>query len=137
MPRLGGSFRDPAGFVFTAGGTLYRQVNRVFADEFQECTSAGLFDAIISEHLPVPHRRVDPSLALTPEAHAVIASEIIPFVSYPYELCFGELPDAALLTLDIQLRALERGFALRDASAHNAQFAAGRPVFIDSLSFER
>lgn len=137
MPRLGGSFRDPAGFVFTAGGTLYRQVNRVFAEEFEACTRAGLYDALIAEHLLVPHRRVDLSLALTPEAHAVIAPDAVPFVSYPYEWCFSELRDAALLTLDLQLRALEQGFVLRDASAHNVQFAAGRPVFIDTLSFER
>jgi hypothetical protein len=137
LARLGGSFRDPAGFVYTAKGALYRQVNRVFADEFEACAEAGLYDALISEHLLVPHRRVDLSLALTPEAHAVIAPDVIPFVSYPYEWCFGELQDAALLTLDIQLRALERGFVLRDASAHNVQFAAGRPVFIDTLSFER
>jgi ribosomal protein L11 methylase PrmA len=137
LPRLGGSFRDPAGFVFTADGALYRQVNRVFADEFDACTNEGLYDALIGERLLVAHERVDLSLALTPDAHAVIAPQVVPFVSHPYEWCFGELRDAALLTIDTQLRALERGFVLRDASAHNVQFAAGRPVFIDTLSFER
>lgn len=79
----------------------------------------------------IPHRPVD--LALTPDAHAVLAPERVPFISYPYEWCFGALRDAALLTLDVQVRALEHGFTLRDASAYNVQFADGRPVFIDTL----
>jgi hypothetical protein len=60
----------------------------------------------------------------------------VEFISYPYEWCFGQLRDAALLTLDLQERALARGFTLRDASAYNVQFVAGRPLFIDTLSFE-
>ena len=35
-----------------------------------------------------------------------------------------------------QERALARGLTLRDASAYNVQFVAGRPLFIDTLSFE-
>ncbi|MGZ8474738.1 MAG: SAM-dependent methyltransferase [Candidatus Limnocylindria bacterium] len=57
-------------------------------------------------------------------------------ISYPYEWCFGQLQEAALLTLDLQSRALDAGMRLRDASAYNVQFEAGRPIFIDSLSFE-
>jgi hypothetical protein len=56
-------------------------------------------------------------------------------VSYPYEWTFGELQDAALLTLDVQLTALEAGWTLRDATAYNVQFRDGRPILIDSLSF--
>ncbi|HEX6534849.1 MAG TPA: hypothetical protein VF041_09630 [Gemmatimonadaceae bacterium] len=137
MSRLGASFRDPSGFVFGRDGALYRQVNRVFADEFEACTSSGLYDALVQDGMLVAHRPADPSLALTPEAYAVIEPDRVPFISYPYEWCFGELRDAALLTLDVQLRALERGFVLRDASAYNVQFVDGRPVFIDTLSFER
>jgi len=136
MTRLGASFRDPSGFVFSRDGRPYRQVNRVFAEQFEACTSSGLYDALVSDRLLVAHTRGDLSLALTPEAHAVLVPAVVPFISYPYEWCFGELRDAALLTLDIQLRALERGFVLRDASAYNVQFVDGRPVFIDTLSFE-
>jgi ribosomal protein L11 methylase PrmA len=67
---------------------------------------------------------------------AVLQPEIVRFVSYPYEWSFGQLRDAALLTLEIQERALVRGITLRDASAYNVQFHAGRPVLIDTLSFE-
>ena len=47
------------------------------------------------------------------------------------------LKDAALATLDAQVAAAERGFALRDATAYNVQFRRGRPILIDTLSFER
>jgi hypothetical protein len=137
LPRLDASFRDPSGFVFSKDGKLYRQVNTVFADEFDACTSSGLYETLIRERLLVPHEPADRSLALTPDAHAVIAPERVPFISYPYEWCFGELRDAALLTIDVQLRALEQGFVLRDSSAYNVQFVDGHPVFIDTLSFER
>ncbi len=116
---------------------LYRQVNRVFADEFDAASSSGLYDELFKDRLLVPHHAVDAALALTADAHAVIQPDRLPFISYPYEWCFGELKDAALLTLAVQSRALERGFVLRDASAYNVQFADGRPVFMDTLSFER
>ena len=47
------------------------------------------------------------------------------------------MKDAALLTLDIQEIALRHDLSLKDASAYNVQFHRGRPIFIDSLSFER
>ena len=75
--------------------------------------------------------------AFDDSAGAVIRPEPIDFISYPYEWTFGELKDAALLTLDAQLEAIDAGFTLRDASAYNVQFRGARPVLIDSLSFER
>jgi hypothetical protein len=53
-----GSFRDPGGFVFTADGTVYRQVNRAFAEEFDACVTSGLYDDLASGGLlvwvPIP-----------------------------------------------------------------------------------
>jgi len=132
-----GSFRDPSGFVYTADGRLYRQVNRVFAEEFDACVASGLYDDLVAGGLLVPHRAVDVGRAAAPDAHAVIEPARVDFISYPYEWSFGQLKDAARLTLDVQDRALARGFVLRDASAYNVQFQDGRPLFIDTLSFER
>ena len=84
----------------------------------------------------MPHRRVSLELAATADAAAVLQPDPVRFISYPYEWSFGQLRDAALLTLEIQERALAKGLTLRDASAYNVQFEAGRPVFIDTLSFE-
>ena len=54
----------------------------------------------------------------------------------PYEWSFSQLKDAARLTLRIQRLALKYGMWLKDASAYNVQFENGKPVFIDTLSFE-
>ena len=61
----------------------------------------------------------------------------MPFISYPYEWSFSQLKDAALLTLKIQKIALEHGMSLKDASAYNIQFVKGKPLLIDTLSFEK
>jgi hypothetical protein len=132
-----GSFRDPSGFVFTSNGTYYRQVNQVFAGEYDACVSSGLYEDLMAGGLLVPHRDVGVGLAAAPNARTVIEPERVPFISYPYEWSFGQLRDAALLTLEIQDRAFMHGFILRDASAYNVQFRDGRPLFIDTLSFER
>jgi len=134
---LGASFRDPSGFVFRRDGVLYRQVNRRYAEHFAALHESGLYDALVTEGTLVAHERVEIE-ALRPEiADVVIRPELIPFISYPYEWCFGQLRDAAMVTLDLQLGALEHGMVLKDASAFNIQFRAGRPVLIDTLSFER
>jgi hypothetical protein len=65
----------------------------------------------------------------------VIEAARVPFISYPVEWPFVYLKKAALLTLSIQLQAMENGFTLKDASAYNVQFIGSKPVFIDHLSF--
>ncbi len=66
----------------------------------------------------------------------MILPEQLSFVSYPYEWCFSQLKDAALATIKIQKRALEFGMTLKDSSAYNIQFIDGKPVLIDTLSFD-
>jgi hypothetical protein len=131
-----GSFRDPSGFVYTRNGTLYRQVNNAFRQHFEAFVGSGLYEELAREGLLVPHRAVGLEHAATGDACAVLQPDQVPFISYPYEWSFGQLQDAALLTLEIQERALRKGFSLRDASAYNVQFRAGRPILIDTLSFE-
>ena len=133
---LDSSFRDPSGFVYTRDGVLYRQVNRVFRDEFEAVTTSGLYDELARQGLLIPHRAASLELAASEGAVAVLQPEPVRFISYPYEWSFGQLHDAALLTLEIQERALVRGITLRDATAYNIQFHNGKPVFIDTLSFE-
>jgi hypothetical protein len=131
-----GSFRDPSGFVYTRDHTLYRQVNAAFGKQFEAFITSGLYDELTREGLLVPHIQVGIELSATADAHAVLRPQRIPFISYPYEWSFGQLQDAASLTLEIQERALSKGFTLRDSSAYNVQFQGGRPIFIDTLSFE-
>ncbi len=71
----------------------------------------------------------------TPD-YKIIRPEQLALTTYPYEWCFSLLKDAALLTLNTHLTALEYGMVLKDASAFNVQFHNGKPVFIDTLSFD-
>jgi len=133
-----GSFRDPSGFVYRRDGVLYRQVNRSFADRWDDLVASGLLAELQGKGLLIPHESAPIEAAAEPDlAHAVIRPEPIPTISYPYEWSFGMLKDAALATLDAHVAAAERGFALRDATAYNVQFRRGRPILIDTLSFER
>jgi ribosomal protein L11 methylase PrmA len=66
----------------------------------------------------------------------VIRPERVDFMSYPYEWCFSQLKDAALLTLRLQRTAMAHGMGLKDATPYNVAFRRGRPVWIDTLSFE-
>lgn len=134
--RLGSSFRDPSGFVFEREGVLYRHVADTYSDNLALLWSSGLYDALVGAGQLVPCERADVSLSPVPNAAAVLQPERLPVISYPYEWCFSQLKDAALLTLDIARRALEHGMVLKDASAYNVQFRQGRPIFIDTLSFE-
>jgi ribosomal protein L11 methylase PrmA len=130
-----GSFKDPAGFVFSRDGVVYRQVNLGFAESYLRLVDSGLYASLTRDRLLVRHEEVDVRLSGAPPAHAVLKPEHIPFISYPYEWSFGQLKAAALLTLEVQKRALAHGLVLRDASAYNVQFVGPRPIFIDTLSF--
>ncbi len=134
---LAGSFRDPSGFIFERDGVLYRQVNHFYSDDYDLLVQSGLYDSLVGEGLLIPHEEVSAPAAQPQTACRVIAPERLPFVSYPYEWCFSQLKDAALATLAIQKKAFEAGMWLKDSSAYNIQFAGGRPVLIDTLSFEK
>jgi hypothetical protein len=130
------SFRDPSGFIFERGGTLYRQVQREYGPEYDRLVDSGLYRLLTDARLLIPHDEAPLSEAALPGAHRVLRPERIPFISFPYEWCFSQLKDAALTTLRIQKEALNHGMSLKDASAYNIQFRAGRPILIDTLSFE-
>jgi hypothetical protein len=132
--RHPGSFRDPAGHVFVSDGTLYRQIEPAGRDAYQRLMQSGLYDALVRDALLVPHQE----LGASPDhpGATLIRPERVPMVSYPYEWCFSQLRAAALATLRVARRALTFGMTLKDASAYNIQFLRGRPVLIDTLSFE-
>ncbi len=133
---LRGSFRDPSGFVYESHGVLYRQVNSSYRDDYDALTNSGLLQELFKAELLVAHEEVE----VPPdsrEAYKLLRPLRVPFISYPFEWSFGQLRDAALLTLKVQTRCLARGMSLKDASAYNVQFLNGRPILIDTLSFER
>lgn len=123
--------------MFERYGVLYRQVNQVYRDNYNHLMNSGLYDRLAKEGFLIEHIEVEKSISINEKAYKVILPEQISFVSYPYEWCFNELRDAAILTLDVQQIALDYGMTLKDASAYNIQFNDGRPLLIDTLSFER
>ena len=130
--RLPSSFRDPSGYVFLKDSRVYRKINASYVPVFNHMQSTGIFSRLFDSGLLCPH-----SIIETNEDSITIQPREIPFISYPYEWCFSQLKDAARCTLRLQKLALENEMSLKDASAYNIQFADGKPVLIDSLSFEQ
>lgn len=135
MVKDPGSFRDPSGFIFHFHDILFRQVNKSYKKHFDFFLSSGLYRELREQKYIIPHEEV-PTTSDDPLAFTTLKPERIPFISYPYEWCFEQLKDAALLVLSIQSSALNRGMILKDASAYNVQFHNGKPIWIDTLSFE-
>jgi ribosomal protein L11 methylase PrmA len=134
----GASFRDPSGFIFQKGGIIYRQVNSDGREDYDLLMSSGLYPELSGSGMLVSHEECGNNLSPESDAaYKVIKPQKIPFISYPYEWSFTQLKDAALLTLNAHKRALEKGMALKDASAYNVQFKGCAPIMIDTLSFEK
>jgi len=134
--QLHASFRDPSGFLFARDGVLFRQINRVYAEDYSRLMESGLYDKLVKAGLLIPHVEAG-QVAVESDAFKIIQPERVPFISYPYEWAFSQLKDAALTTLSIQKRAMKYDMSLKDASAYNIQFVRGRAALIDTLSFER
>ena len=124
-----GSFRDPDSRVFyTPEGDVRRALSPCGVEDFEAFAASALFAATQADGSVVRTSRID---------EATLEHERIPFVTYPYEWCFGMLRDAALLQLDLLDRALAEGLSLKDATPYNVQWRGTTPVFVDVGSFER
>ena len=134
-----GSFRDPRGRIYYVDSRVLRTVMPMAVADFDYVRSSGLIEALHSDGKLVGESLVDNTElgACANGAAYVLEHPRIPFISYPYEWPFSALKSAALLHLDIQQSALQKGVTLTDASAYNVQFVGSRPIFIDSLAFRR
>lgn len=137
------SFRDPAGYVFHRTGRVFRAIDgasrcvlRNLADDpaFADLWTDGL---LASCHF-VDDAEFSADLAADHSGHLYfLEHDPIQPITYPYEWSVSMLADAAILTLNLQMRLIKGGYSLKDATAYNVQFVDGRPVFIDHLSIER
>ena len=134
--RIEGSFRDPSGFVFIEAGVIYRQVNRSYQQHYDRLISSGLYDRLTSLNYLVSHTEVDHPPLRQDDAYKILRPQAIPFISYPYEWSFSQIKGAALATLAALKQSLLHDLILKDASAYNVQFLAGKPILMDTLSFE-
>ncbi len=122
-----GSFRDPSGYIFFEDGYPRRKITSHGAPSWKQLKNSGLLASLQEAGLLIEHCDLSDDC---------IAPRKVPLISYPQEWSFSQYKDAALLTIEIAERALEKNFVLKDASAYNVQFLDGHPVFIDTLSFE-
>ena len=134
---LTSSFRDPSGSLYLRAGVLYRRVNHAYQEHYDHLLQSGLYASLTQKDLLIPHEEVELDPTQPKQVYRLLKPQLVQFISYPYEWCFSQLKDAALATLEIQRIALEHGMSLKDASAYNIQFQHGRPLLIDTLSFEK
>lgn len=135
------SFRDPAGCVFKLDNVFYRKINKCYKEDYEHFISSGLYNELVKLDLLLSHEEIEQTadVALCKDAnfYKLIKPTQINYISYPYEWCFSALKDAALLTLKIQKISLRYSMILKDASAYNIQFLGFKPIFIDTLSFQK
>lgn len=141
-----GSFRDPAGRLFSVEGRLLRQVAPAAAPDLQAFLGSAAARRFREEGKLVASRRLDAgeaeALAARAElewsaASVLVEHERLPFVSYPYEWPPEMLHAGAELTLELAEALLAEGLGLKDATPYNILFRGPQPVFVDVLSAER
>ncbi len=125
------SFRDPSGYVYYKNNLVYRKINKCYFKQYSHLMNSGLYKELVEKGYLIKHEEVEKS-----SEFITICVDKIPFISYPYEWCFEQLKDASLLTLKIQEISMKYNMILKDASAYNIQFLNGKPIFIDTLSFD-
>jgi hypothetical protein len=125
------SFRDPSGYVFIEDNKVKRVINPIYFLQYKALTDSGFYKTLFDKKYLIPHQEVSKT-----DSEISIEASKIAFISYPYEWSFLQYKHAALLTLKIQKLCLENNFTLKDASAFNITFHEGKPIFIDTLSFD-
>lgn len=129
--RHASSFRDPSGNIFKENGVILRRINPVYFSQYRSLKDNGFYNKLFDGGLLIPHTEVSED-----DTAIIIKPESIPFFSYPYEWSFNQYKHAALHTLKLQKYCLQNGYSLKDATAFNITFHKGKPVFVDSLSFD-
>lgn len=138
LKTSGSSFRDPSGYILRDDSqNIYRVISTFGKQNFDFVEKSGLYAALIDNGHLLPYENLDKSSFenLPDNAAYLLSHPLLPFTSYPYEWTFEQLRDAALLHLDLHLRALDHNVTMSDATAYNIQFIGHKPVFIDHLSF--
>jgi hypothetical protein len=131
------SYRDPSGFVFQVNGVYHRQVNLSYAADYMLLMDSGLYATLLAKGWLIAHQEIAADLTGTADWYKTLLPAQLGLITYPYEWGFAQLKDAALHTLSILALSIQKGMILKDATPFNIQFIQGKPVFIDTLSFEK
>jgi len=136
MKKNPASFRDATNFIFHYNEEIFRAIHKEKNSDYDALVQSKLFDRFHEKKWLLPHKEVQLTDRIF-DGYTIIQPTFLPIVSYPYEWCFSQLKESALLTLDICTEALREGFILKDASAYNVQLFSGQCIFIDSMSLSR
>lgn len=126
------SFKDRTAQVVINNDDIYRIIYETGADDYEMLMNSGLYEELVQKGYLISHQETENFT----DCYKTIKPQKV-FITYPYEWCFSQLKDAALLTLKIQQTAMKYNMSLKDANAFNVQFFKGNPIFIDTTSFER
>ncbi len=130
------SFRDPDSSLYYDSSYYYRHISPEYEKHYTHFINSGLKERLLKEGFILPFLEIIGDTSDSDVTSRVLRTDILPFVSYPYEWSFNQFKEAALLTLKINQIALEYDMILKDASMFNVQFIGCKPVFIDLASFE-
>ncbi len=113
------------------GNGFFRRITAAGWEDWRKFNDSGLAKSLVADGLLLPFDKAEKQ----PSGDWLAPVETLDFISYSHEWAFGQFRDAALLTLELLLRALEYGMTLKDASSCNVQRHRGRTVFMDHGSF--
>ena len=136
MIKEASSFRDPDSSLSYDSSYYYRRISLNYEKHYNHFIESGLKGKLLQEGFILPFDEIIVDSLEEGFTSRVLRTNILPFVSYPYEWSFSQYKEAALLTLKINQLALEYDMILKDASMFNVQFIGCKPVFIDLASFE-
>ena len=97
------SFRDPDASLSYDCSYYYRRISLNYEKHYNHFIDSGLKERLLQEGFILPFIEI---IEDSPEAGVssrVLRTDILPFVSYPYEWSFNQFKEAALLTLKINL----------------------------------
>ena len=111
------SFRDPEGFVFVSGSKILRALWPKGLESYRALRESSLAESLEKDNLLVRSWEVDRegwrNFGPLPEGIAGILEQTkIPLITFPFEWSFDMLRDAALLHIDLLLRAGQKGYFL-------------------------
>ena len=112
MQKVASSFRDRSGYVVEHEHQFYRVVHASYQAHYEQLISSGLYQELVTKHDLIPHEEV-PELATSWQTYKVLKPQQLTFISYAAEWSFSMLQDAALCTLRIALKALEKNMVLK------------------------
>ncbi|WP_018626739.1 class I SAM-dependent methyltransferase [Niabella aurantiaca] len=137
LQRVPASYRDSSGFVFVHNNNYYRYLSPEYMDTYRFFMESGLYGTLVQKGLLIEHEEADEIFRERALPGRFLRPRQLTVITYPYEWSFDMWKDAALRTLETAMEALKKGMLLKDATPFNIQFDKGKPVFIDTLSFER